>query len=144
MIRELKKQRVAGDQLLPVYRSHLAQIEDIMRKQNIVTLPKRKAVIRLSTEAESAAAPAPHIDPPRLIGNTGEPAEFVLPLKNAQGGVMDDFNYGVIAWTLTAHEAAPATSCSSRACSSAACRPRASCSHSTARTSKAGRCTRKR
>jgi len=107
VIRELKKNRVAGDQVLPVYKAHLAQLEEIVRAQNIVTLPKRAAVIRLSTEAEAAASPAPHIDPPRLIGNTGEPAEFVLPLKNAQGGEMDDFDSGAIAWTITAHECRP-------------------------------------
>jgi uncharacterized protein (DUF885 family) len=106
VIRELKKSRVAGDQVLPIYKSHLAQLEDMLRKENIVTLPKRQAVIRLSTEAEAAASPAPHLDPPRLIGNTGEPAEFVLPLKNAQGE-MDDFDSGFIAWTITAHECRP-------------------------------------
>jgi len=107
VIRELKKNRVAGDQVLPVYKSHLAVLEDTLRKQNIVTLPKRAAVIRLSTVAEAAASPAPHIDPPRLIGNTGEPAEFVLPLKNVQGGEMDDFDSAAIAWTITAHECRP-------------------------------------
>jgi uncharacterized protein (DUF885 family) len=107
VIRELKKHRVAGDQVLPVYKAHLAELEKIVRAQNIVTLPKRDAVIRLSTEAEAAQSPAPHIDPPRLIGNTGEPAEFVLPLKNAQGGEMDDFDSGAIAWTITAHECRP-------------------------------------
>ena len=107
VIRELKKSRVAGDQVLPVYKAHLAQLEETLRAQNIVTLPKRAAVIRLSTEAEAAAQPAPHIDPPRLIGNTGEAAEFVLPLKNAQGGEMDDFDSGAISWTITAHECRP-------------------------------------
>jgi uncharacterized protein (DUF885 family) len=107
VIRELKKHRVAGDQVLPVYKAHLAQLEDILRTHNIVTLPKRDATIRLSTEAEAAASPAPHLDPPRLIGNTGEPAVFVLPLKNAQGGEMDDFDSGAIAWTITAHECRP-------------------------------------
>jgi uncharacterized protein (DUF885 family) len=107
VIRELKKNRVAADQVLPVYKSHLAALEETLRKQNIVTLPKREAVIRLSTEAEAAASPAPHIDPPRLIGNTGEAAEFVLPLKNVQGGEMDDFDSSAIAWTITAHECRP-------------------------------------
>ena len=106
VIRELKKNRLAGDQVLPVYKSHLAQLENTLRQQNIVTLPKRDAVIRLSSEAESVASPAPHIDPPRLIGNTGEPAEFVLPLKNSQGE-MDDFDSDFIAWTITAHECRP-------------------------------------
>ena len=111
VIRQLKKERIPTDKLLDLYTSRLGQIEEIVRHENIVTLPTRKAVIRLSTsEAESAAAPAPHIDPPRLVGNTGEPAEFVLPTSNPNakaGAEMDDFNYDAIAWTLTAHEARP-------------------------------------
>jgi uncharacterized protein (DUF885 family) len=110
VIRELKKQRIPEDKLLTFYSGRLEQIEVIIRRENFVTLPNRKAVIRLATAAESAATPAPHIDPPRLIGNTGEPAEFILPTSNpnaAPGSVMDDFNYDAIAWTLTAHEARP-------------------------------------
>jgi uncharacterized protein (DUF885 family) len=107
VIRELKKNRVAPDKVEPLYRAQLAQLEDTLRKQNIVTLPKRDAVIRLSTEAEAAASPAPHIDPPRLVGNTGEPAEFVLPLKTSKGASMDDFDNDAISWTITAHECRP-------------------------------------
>src|SRR4029453_11906098 len=104
VIRELKKQRIPEDQLLPLYTARLEQIEAIIRRENLVTLPTRKAVIRLATPAESAATPAPHIDPPRLVGNTGEPAEFGLPTSNpnaAPGSVMDEFNYDAIAWSLT-------------------------------------------
>lgn len=110
VIRKLKAERIPDDKLLDVYYARLETIEAIVRERNIVTLPSRKAVIRLGTEAESAASPAPHIDPPRLVGNTGEPAEFVLPTRNPNakpGAEMDDFNYDAIAWTLTAHEARP-------------------------------------
>lgn len=110
VIRELKKQRIAKDDLMPFYRKRLEAIEAIVRKQQLITLPKRAAVIRLGTEAESAAQPAPHLETPRLIGNTGEPAEFVLPVSNPNskpGAEMDDFTYDSIAWTLTAHEARP-------------------------------------
>ncbi len=110
VIRALKKEQVADDQLLAKYRGVLGQIEDIVRREHLVTLPTREAVIRIGTEAESAAGPAPHLDPPRLIGNTGEPAAFVLPISNpnADSGVeMDDFKYDAITWTLTAHEARP-------------------------------------
>jgi uncharacterized protein (DUF885 family) len=110
VIRALKKERIPDDKLLPLYTARLKQLEEIIRCERVVTLPDRDAVIRLATEAESAASPAPHIDPPRLVGNTGEPAEFVLPTSNpnaAPGTVMDDFNYDAIAWTLTAHEARP-------------------------------------
>ena len=107
VIRELKKNRVPTSQVLQLYSSHLAQLEDMLRKQNIITLPKRNAVIRLSTDAEAAQQPAPHLNPPRLIGNTGEPAEFVLPLKTTAGGEMDDFDNEAISWTITAHECRP-------------------------------------
>jgi len=110
VIRALKKERIPQDQLLARYKERLKQIEEIVRREHIVTLPEREAVIRLASEAESAAQPAPHIDPPRLIGNTGEAAEFVLPLANPNakpGAEMDDFSYDAIAWTLTAHEARP-------------------------------------
>ncbi|WP_175597048.1 DUF885 domain-containing protein [Peristeroidobacter soli] len=110
VIRRLKKERIAKDQLLDLYKSRLQQIEAIVRDKRIVTLPERPAVIRLASDAESAAQPAPHVDPPRLIGNTGEPAEFVLPTSNPNakaGAEMDDFSYEAAAWTLTAHEARP-------------------------------------
>jgi hypothetical protein len=109
-IRALKKESIPQEKLLELYTSRLGQIEEIVRREKIVSLPTRQAVIRLATEAESAAGAAPHIDPPRLVGNTGEPAEFVLPLSNpnaTSGAAMDDFNYDAIAWTLTAHEARP-------------------------------------
>jgi uncharacterized protein (DUF885 family) len=110
VISALKKEKIANDKLLEIYKGRLANMEEIVRENKIVTLRTRDAVIRLANEAESAQQPAPHIDPPRLIGNTGEPAEFVLPLSNpdAQPGVdMDDFKYDAITWTLTAHEARP-------------------------------------
>src|SRR5690606_23988104 len=61
-------------------------------------------------EAESAAQPAPHMQPPRLIGNTGEQGTFVLPLNNpnaGDGAKMDDFLNDAMSWTLTVHEARP-------------------------------------
>jgi hypothetical protein len=110
VIRRLKKERIPNDKLLDLYRGRLRELEAIVRDKHIVTLPERAATIRLASEAESAAQPAPHVDPPRLIGNTGEPAEFVLPISNPNsktGAALDDYSYDAIAWTLTAHEARP-------------------------------------
>ena len=49
--------------------------------------------------------------PPRLIGNTGEMGEFVLPLRipGADGEEVgfDDFTFEAAAWTLTVHEGRP-------------------------------------
>jgi hypothetical protein len=110
VIRELKKQRIPNERLIEVYRERLAGIEAIVRREHLISLPDRAAVIRLATPAETAATPAPHMRVPRLIGNTGEPGEFVLPTSNpnAESGTeMDDFNYDAITWDLTAHEARP-------------------------------------
>jgi uncharacterized protein (DUF885 family) len=67
--------------------------------------------VRLASEAESAAIPAPHVSPPRLIGNTGETPDFVLPLRipgeTGEDEGFDDFTFAAAAWTLTAHEGRP-------------------------------------
>lgn len=112
VIRELKKQQITGDAILPFYKARLAAIEDIIRQQHIVTLPERQASIRLASDAETAQTPAPHMLPPRLIGNTGQYGEFVLPLnlppKPGQEALkFDDFTFDAAGWTLTAHEARP-------------------------------------
>lgn len=112
VIRALKQQQVANDAILPLYRSTLGSIEDAVRHEQVLSLPQRAAAIRLASEAESAMIPAPFMSPPRLIGNTGEYGEFVLPLQvpgTAGRGDLktDDFSYQAAAWTLTAHEARP-------------------------------------
>ncbi|MBV8517988.1 MAG: DUF885 domain-containing protein [Acidobacteria bacterium] len=112
VIRELKKQQFVGDEILPRYQARLKDIENIVRTQKLVTLPQREMVIRLATAAETAATPAPHVDPPRLLGNTGEKAAFVLPLRiPAENGKeevgFDDFTFDAASWTLTAHEGRP-------------------------------------
>jgi uncharacterized protein (DUF885 family) len=113
VIRELKKQQLVGDAILPFYQERLKQIEKIIVDQNIVTLPDRPARIRIATAAETAQQPAPHMVPPPFIHNTGQKGEFVLPLNIPAGPGQvstekyDDFTYDAAAWTLTAHEARP-------------------------------------
>jgi len=111
VIKALKKEQLVGDAILTHYQSRLKQIEEIIRDKRILTLPGRPARIRIATEAESAATPAPNMHPPRLLGNTGEVGEFVLPLnvpdKSGKMQKFDDFNFAAASWTLTAHEARP-------------------------------------
>jgi uncharacterized protein (DUF885 family) len=112
VIRELKKQQIVGDAILPLYEDHLKKIEDIIREHEIVTLPDRPARIRLATAAETAQQPAPHMVPPPFLHNTGQKGEFVLPLNIPAGPgeneqKYDDFTFEAAAWTLTAHEARP-------------------------------------
>ena len=107
VIRELKKQQLKPDNILPFYRNRLRQIEAIIRKEHIVTLPQRQMMIRMGSKAETAAEPAPHMDAPRLIGNTGQYGSFILPDNAGQKGGMDDDTFDAAAWTLTAHEGRP-------------------------------------
>jgi hypothetical protein len=110
VLRELKKTQVTGDAVLPLYQKRMKELEERIRAGKVVSLPQREARIRLATEAESAALPAPNMRPPRLIGNTGEMGEFVLPLKiPGKDGAMsfDDFSFEAGTWTLTVHEGRP-------------------------------------
>ena len=109
VIKALKKDQIPDEQVLAHYHARLKQIEDVIRAQRLVTLPSRPARIRLGTPAENAQQPAPHMMPPRLLGNTGEQGEFVLPLSvpGAKEQKYDDFNFDAASWTLTAHEARP-------------------------------------
>ena len=112
VIHELKKQQFTSETILPRYEARMQEIEKIIAANHIVTLPQRKTKFRLASEAETAQQPAPHLDPPRLIGNTGEQAAFVLPLRiPADPGkpemAYDDFTFDAASWTLSAHEARP-------------------------------------
>jgi hypothetical protein len=115
VIRELKKEQLIGEAILPHYEKRIQEIEAIIRRERLVTLPERKMRIRIASEAESAQTPAPNMHPPRLLGNTGEMGEFVLPLNipapagSAGGGTQkfDDFTFSAASWTLTSHEGRP-------------------------------------
>lgn len=110
VIRALKQDKISNDQLESHYRGVIDAIDPIIHKQGIVDVPQRPLQMRLGSEAESAASPAPHYLPAPLVGNTGQQGTFVLPLGNPASGEKaqyDDFNFGSAAWTLSAHEGRP-------------------------------------
>jgi hypothetical protein len=115
VIRDLKRDQIRGDAeaIVGFYRKRLDEIETIVRREDLVTLPQRPARIRAASLAESAESPAAHMNPAPLVGNTGQVGEFVLPLDvpPAAGGSgterADDFTHDAVTWTLTAHEARP-------------------------------------
>jgi uncharacterized protein (DUF885 family) len=110
VIAALKREQIDVDDILPRYRQRLKEVEEIIRREKIVSLPQRDARIRFASAAESARIPAPSMQPPRLLGNTGEYGEFLIPLRNPSAesnDKMDDFLHESITWSLTAHEARP-------------------------------------
>ena len=111
VIAELKKEQLEGNDILPHYRARLAEIEEIVRKNHLVALPDRPALIIIASAAETAQQPAPHMNPAPLLNNHGERGTFVLPLETTGNGgntlKYDDFTFAAASWTLTAHEARP-------------------------------------
>ncbi len=111
VIGALKRDTIPNDQLEGRYRKIIDAIDPIIRREKIVDVPQRPMVMRLGSEAESAAQPAPHFLPAPLVNNTGQQGQFVLPIAvpNAAGKTLhyDDFNFESAAWTLSAHEGRP-------------------------------------
>jgi len=111
VIRALKRDTIANDKLEARYREVIDAIDPIIRRERIVDVPNRPMIMRLGTDAENAAQPAPHFLPAPLVGNTGQQGQFVLPLGNPalsdKADAYDDFNFPAVAWTLSAHEGRP-------------------------------------
>lgn len=111
VIGALKREQLSADAILPHYKERLAEIEAVIRREHLLTLPTRPAIIRLASAAETAQQPAPHMKGPPLLNNHGERGEFVLPLETTGAGgkalKYDDFTFAAASWTLTAHEARP-------------------------------------
>ena len=111
VLRHLKEAQLEGDAILTHYQKTIAELERMIEQASVVTLPERDMRIRVASEAEAAATPAPNMRPPRMIGNTGEMGEFVLPLRipgeDGEEIGFDDFTFEAAAWTLTVHEGRP-------------------------------------
>jgi hypothetical protein len=113
VLRALKQRQLTGEAILPFYEKRLAEIEAIVRREQIVTLPTRPARVRLASAGESAAVPAPFLEPSDLIGRSGVLPAFVLPLSvpdASETGALqrhDDFTYDAASWPLAVHEARP-------------------------------------
>jgi hypothetical protein len=110
VIELLKKDQIYGDALLEKYRSIMLSLDEIIKTNHLVSLPNEPARMRMASSAETAQQPAAHLDIPRLIGNTGEFPEFIVPKieQNEDGSwPQSDYAFPAMMWTLAAHEARP-------------------------------------
>jgi hypothetical protein len=109
VIRALKKEQLGRDRILPFYRTVLDELDRRIAQHRVVDLPQRPMQMKLQTDAESAASPAPNFRSAPLIGNSGEQGQFMLPLSipGKDALAYDDFTHEAAAWTLSAHEARP-------------------------------------
>jgi hypothetical protein len=110
VIRLLKTDQVHGDKLMAKYREIMRELDVIIVREGLISLPDEPARVRMATPAETAQQPAAHLDIPRLVGNTGEFPEFIVPTiePNEDGSWPEsDYAFPAMMWTLSAHEARP-------------------------------------
>ena len=110
VIRLLKKEQIHGDELMASYREIMVEIDLIIERESLISLPDEPARVRMATAAETAQVPSAHLDIPRLIGNTGEFPEFIVPtIVQDEDGTWpeSDYAFPAMMWTLAAHEARP-------------------------------------
>lgn len=110
VIELLKKEQVNGDELMAKYREIMVELDAIIEREGLVSLPDEPARVRMATPAETAQQPAAHLDIPRLVGNTGEFPEFIVPtiVQEEDGSwPQSDYAFPAMMWTLSAHEARP-------------------------------------
>lgn len=101
VIRALQQERLSPQATLRLYQKRARDLDKIIQRQNIVTLPQTKFNLRLATVRENQTFPVPLYDPST---NT-----FVIPaLRNPQQAKLyNDFTNPAMSWTLTAHEGRP-------------------------------------
>ncbi len=108
VIKFLKLEQVtSANDVSQLYHSAADRLKKIIKTHKLVSLPSKKLKIRLAGEAESKAAPIPHMNAPPFINNNGVLPEFVVPTAPSGKPPFDDFSYKSAAIILTAHEGRP-------------------------------------
>lgn len=107
----LKADQIYGEEaLMDEYTAVMRELDKIIERNQLISLPNEPARARMATAAETAQQPAAHLDVPRLVGNTGEFPEFIVPKieQNEDGSwPKNDYAFKAMMWTLSAHEARP-------------------------------------
>jgi uncharacterized protein (DUF885 family) len=115
VIRVLKKDQLQGDAIVAEYTQRLKDIEQIISREKLLSLPPGEPRIRLATQAESAYALAPFTRCPQMQSSRPEDnqCETILPVNLPAGAAatqattIDDYTFDAASWTLAAHEIRP-------------------------------------
>jgi uncharacterized protein (DUF885 family) len=101
VIRELKQEHLSAKETLRLYQSRAKDLENIIEREDLATLPKDKFNIRLATVKENADFPVPLYD--------SDSSTFVIPVLQNQkkARLYNDFTNSPMSWTLTVHEGRP-------------------------------------
>jgi uncharacterized protein (DUF885 family) len=101
VIKALQKERLSPIDTLKLYQRRAKELEAIIRREHLVTLPKHDFNIRLATKNEYQDFPVPLYD--------SDSGTFVLPVarNQKQARLYNDFTNPAMSWTLTVHEGRP-------------------------------------
>jgi uncharacterized protein (DUF885 family) len=101
VIQAIQKEQLSAKDTLRLYQNRAKDLEAIIQREHLATLPKRKFNIRLATVKETEDFPVP------LYMESS--SSFVIPVLRdlAKAKLYNDFTNPAISWTLTAHEGRP-------------------------------------
>ncbi|MBL8950285.1 MAG: DUF885 domain-containing protein [Myxococcaceae bacterium] len=108
LLAKLKQRRLTGDALLARLKESNGEIEAIVRREKLLTLPERAMAVRFMDASEAARSPVPTIDVAGFVQGQKEIA-LLVPPEPAAGApaVLDDFNFEAAALPLCSHEGRP-------------------------------------
>lgn len=101
VIKALKREQLSAAETLSLYQGRAKNLEQIIKREHLVTIPPELFSIRLATPRENNNFPVPLYD--------DDNQTFVIPvLQNRQKAKLyNDFTNPAMSWTLTAHEGRP-------------------------------------
>jgi uncharacterized protein (DUF885 family) len=101
VIDALQKEQLSAEDTLRLYQNRAKDLEAIIQREHLVTLPKRRFNIRLATVKEIEDFPVP-----LYIASS---STFVIPVlrDREKAKLYNDFTNPAISWTLTVHEGRP-------------------------------------
>ena len=107
IVKFLKRNKIMSpDKVLKLYQDTSIELDKLIRKNELITLPDSPLKIRLSGPTESKMHPAPRIIVPPRVNPKGLVPIFVVPVSNS-GLPYDDFTYPAVTTALLAHEGRP-------------------------------------
>jgi hypothetical protein len=112
VLRDLQREQLVGEEILEHYRQRIEEVEALIEKHQVVTLPSREMRLRIASEAESAMIQAATIRWPQLLGEAAEVGEIILPLTrpatdDGEDQGLEDFTFEAASWSLVVHEGRP-------------------------------------
>ncbi|MEM8674264.1 MAG: DUF885 family protein [Cyanobacteria bacterium P01_G01_bin.67] len=101
VVQLLQQEQLSAQDTLHIYQQRAQELETIIQREHLVTLPEAQFNIRLATVQENKNFPVPLYD--------ATSSTFVIPVlqNQQQAEIYNDFTNPAMSWTLTVHELRP-------------------------------------